>query len=105
MLLERGTLTFQEKVSNAEKAGAKAVIIYNNTSGTFTGSLEKEMNIPASSINRRDGLRLKKSWSKEKQKVHFVYKNEQDRLADFSSRGPVTVSWGIKPDVLAPGLR
>ncbi len=41
MLLERGTLTFQQKVSNAEKAGAKGVIVFNNTSGTFTGSLER----------------------------------------------------------------
>ncbi|QNU02677.1 S8 family serine peptidase [Peribacillus butanolivorans] len=105
VLLERGTLTFQEKVSNAEKAGAKAVIIYNNMSGTFTGSLEKEMDIPVASINRRDGLRLKKFVDQKKhEKVQFVYKKEQDRLADFSSRGPVTVSWGIKPDVLAPGV-
>ncbi len=61
------------------------------------------MNIPASSINRRDGLQLKQIMEQGQSKtVQFVYKNEQDRLADFSSRGPVTVSWGIKPDVLAP---
>ncbi|MBR8645115.1 hypothetical protein KEH51_15360 [[Brevibacterium] frigoritolerans] len=42
VLLERGTLTFQQKVSNAEKAGAKGVIVFNNTSRTFTGSLEKK---------------------------------------------------------------
>lgn len=105
VLLERGILTFQQKASNAAKAGAKGVIIYNNTGGTFTGSLEKEMNIPVASINRRDGLRLKKVMEQEHSKiVRFLYKNEQDRLADFSSRGPVTVSWGIKPDVLAPGV-
>lgn len=105
VLMERGTLTFQQKVSNAEKAGAKGVIVYNNTSGTFTGSLEKEMNIPAASINRRDGLQLKQIMEQGQSKtVQFVYKNEQDKLADFSSRGPVTVSWGIKPDVLAPGV-
>ncbi|MFD6206515.1 S8 family serine peptidase [Peribacillus sp. NPDC060253] len=105
VLVERGILTFQQKVSYAQKAGAKGVIIYNNTSGTFTGSLEKKMNIPAASINRRDGMLLKKFLKQKHSKtVQFVYKNEQDRLADFSSRGPVTVSWGIKPDVLAPGV-
>ncbi len=31
-------------------------------------------------------------------------KNEQDRLAPFSSKGPVTVNWMIKPDVTAPGV-
>ncbi|MDQ7861515.1 hypothetical protein RCO48_12580 [Peribacillus frigoritolerans] len=72
-------------------------MFFNNTSGTFTGSLEKEMNIPAASINRRDGLQLKQIMEQGQSKtVQFVYKNEQDRLADFSSRGPVTVSWGNK---------
>ena len=33
-----------------------------------------------------------------------MYRNEQDQLADFSSRGPVTVTWDIKPDLLAPGV-
>ncbi|WP_285767924.1 S8 family serine peptidase [Peribacillus sp. SI8-4] len=105
VLLERGTLTFQQKATNAAKAGAKGVIIYNNTAGTFSGSLEKELNIPVASINRRDGLRLKQVMEQEHSKtVRFLYKTEQDKLADFSSRGPVTVSWGIKPDVLAPGV-
>ncbi|MFJ7676822.1 S8 family serine peptidase [Peribacillus sp. NPDC097198] len=105
VLMERGVLTFQEKATNAEKAGAKGVIIFNNTNGMFTGSLEKEMRIPVASIKRKDGLRLKKELEGQAHgKVHFVNKKEQDRLADFSSRGPVTVSWDIKPDVLAPGV-
>lgn len=29
---------------------------------------------------------------------------EKDILADFSSRGPVTGTWEIKPDVVAPGV-
>ena len=29
---------------------------------------------------------------------------EKDVLADFSSRGPVTSTWEIKPDLLAPGV-
>ncbi|MGE7603866.1 S8 family serine peptidase [Peribacillus sp. NPDC097675] len=105
VLLERGLLTFQEKVTNAERAGAKGVIIFNNTNGSFTGSLEKETKIPVASINRKDGMRLKNELVEDvSKKVHFTFKKEQDRLADFSSRGPVTVSWNIKPDVLAPGV-
>ena len=105
VLLERGVLTFQEKVTNANRAGAKGVIIFNNTNGSFTGSLETEMKIPVASIKRKDGLRLKNDLVNQGfKKVHFTYKKEQDRLADFSSRGPVTVSWNIKPDLLAPGV-
>ena len=29
---------------------------------------------------------------------------EKDVLADFSSRGPVTSTWEVKPDLLAPGV-
>lgn len=105
VLLERGLLTFQEKVRNAERAGAIGVIIFNHTEGAFNGSLEKEMAIPVASIKRKDGLRLKQALEKDTSKtVHFIYKKEEDRLADFSSRGPVTVSWDIKPDLLAPGV-
>ena len=104
-LMERGELTFQEKVTNAQQAGAKAVIIYNNTEGEFAGSLETPLKIPVSSINKRNGQKLKSDLTQNRlNTVHFLYRKEQDRLADFSSRGPVTVSWDIKPDVLAPGV-
>ena len=39
-----------------------------------------------------------------KGKCYICIRNEQDQLADFSSRGPVTVTWDIKPDLLAPGV-
>ncbi|PLT35872.1 S8 family serine peptidase [Bacillus sp. V5-8f] len=103
VLLKRGKLTFDEKVENAEKAGAKGVIIYNNTKGGFIGSLEEQKIIPAVSIDKNSGEALREL-SKKNEDVRFVYKKEKDKLADFSSRGPVTVSWGIKPDILAPGV-
>lgn len=37
-LIERGTLTFAEKAANAAAAGAVAVVIYDNTSGTLTAN-------------------------------------------------------------------
>ncbi|RFU62518.1 peptidase S8 [Peribacillus glennii] len=105
VLLKRGKLTFDEKVRNAEKAGAKGVIIYNNTKGGFIGSLEEQRNIPAASIDKAAGERLKQTLLiGGNGDVRFLYKKEEDKLADFSSRGPVTVTWGIKPDILAPGV-
>ena len=38
-LIERGTLTFQQKVANAAAAGALGAIIYNNEPGIFLGTL------------------------------------------------------------------
>lgn len=58
-LIERGQLFFSEKVQNAMNAGAAGVIIYNNTNGNFSGSLQIAGNwIPAVSISREDGLAL-----------------------------------------------
>ncbi|USK72585.1 S8 family serine peptidase [Peribacillus asahii] len=105
VLIQRGKLSFLDKVKNAKKAGAKAVIIFNNTKGSFTAGLGKDVNLSAATIPKKDGERIKRMISnKEGRTVSFVYRKEQDRLADFSSRGPVTVSWDIKPDILAPGV-
>ncbi|PLS18341.1 peptidase S8 [Bacillus sp. M6-12] len=104
-LIKRGTLTFAEKINNAQKAGADGVIIFNNINGPFTGGLVEPQDIPAVSISKEDGIRLINIMEETGSLTGaFYYKKEQDRLADFSSRGPVTVNWGIKPDLLAPGV-
>jgi len=58
-LIERGEITFAEKVSRAHGAGAVAAIIYNNQQGNFRGSLRGRSEIPAVSLSRADGLMLK----------------------------------------------
>ncbi|WP_318184419.1 S8 family serine peptidase [Metabacillus idriensis] len=103
VLVERGKITFTEKALFAEKVGAKAIIIYNNMKGNFAGNLELEVGIPVVSISKEDGLWLKKQLNNNAL-VRTVYQHESDQLADFSSRGPVTYSWEIKPDVVAPGV-
>jgi subtilisin family serine protease len=58
-LIERGTLYFTNKVSNAMAAGALAAIIYNDVAGNFTGTLQYASNwIPAVSISQADGQTL-----------------------------------------------
>ncbi|WP_445488876.1 S8 family serine peptidase [Niallia sp. 03133] len=104
VLMARGELTFTEKVMNAYKNGAKAVLISNNIDGPLIGSLEKKISIPVAGITKEEGEILK-----QKIKIGSLYVDiktmwEKDRLADFSSRGPVTNTWEIKPDVLAPGV-
>lgn len=103
-LIERGKLTFSEKIKNAKKAGAIAVIIYNNVQGPFRGGVNEAVDIPAATITKEDGEALRKGLAKRENKATFVFKDERDQLADFSSRGPVTVNWKIKPDVVAPGV-
>ena len=59
-LIERGTLTFSNKVVNAMAAGAVAAIIYNNATSNFSGTLGgTNVNwIPAVSLSQADGLAL-----------------------------------------------
>lgn len=103
ILIDRGGITFTEKVLNAKEQGAKAVIITNNVSGNFSGALEIPLKIPVVSISKQAGEMIKKR-IKQRPVVRTIYKNEEDKLADFSSRGPVTTTWAIKPDVVAPGV-
>jgi aminopeptidase YwaD len=58
VLIERGEITFSEKVANATTAGAAGLLIYNNQSSGFIGQLGDESRIPAASIAREDGLAL-----------------------------------------------
>lgn len=59
-LIERGTHAFVEKVQNAAKAGAAAVIMYNNASGTLSASLNSTGNfVPTVGITRDEGLAIK----------------------------------------------
>lgn len=58
-LIQRGSLTFAAKVTNAMNAGARAVVIYNNTTGSILGTLGTPGNwIPAMWISQADGLAL-----------------------------------------------
>ncbi|ESU34338.1 hypothetical protein G3A_01515 [Bacillus sp. 17376] len=104
VLVERGKLTFTEKAKNAFEAGAIGVIIYNNTKGTFFGNLEESLPIPVAAISEEAGLMLKKQLDKNPMLIRMILIEEKDLLADFSSRGPVTVTWEIKPDIVAPGV-
>ncbi|RCW77437.1 S8 family serine peptidase [Saliterribacillus persicus] len=107
LLVERGEKEFGKIASEAQELGASAVVIYNNEKGAFQGSIEGAeipITIPVVSITKEDGQFLKgKIEEKDTYWIDTIYKKSADLLADFSSRGPVTVNWAIKPDLLAPG--
>ena len=57
-LIERGTISFEEKVARVTAAGAVAAIVYNNASVNFRGTLATDGSIPALSVSRAAGERL-----------------------------------------------
>jgi len=58
-LLERGELTFAEKIANVTEAGAVAAIVFNQSDRGFTGTLRNISNIPAVTLGRSDGEALR----------------------------------------------
>lgn len=108
-LIERGTVTFTLKGRNAELAGAKAAIIYNNIPGPFTGFMEPGIGIPVAAISREDGLYLKGlGFDPTGVSLATLLLDPNgtfaiDQIAGFSSRGP-NDDLRIKPSVLAPGV-
>jgi aminopeptidase YwaD len=55
-LIERGEITFRDKVTNALAAGAVGVVLFNNQDGQFSGSLVAPVSIPVLGVDRSSGL-------------------------------------------------
>ncbi|MCG3417934.1 S8 family serine peptidase [Oceanobacillus jordanicus] len=106
VVLQRGEIPFYDMAKQAEKDGAIAVLIANSEEGTFQGSIDKAdapITIPVASISKEDGQWLQQMAEESTLQLETQYKELPASVADFSSRGPVTINWDIKPDVLAPG--
>ncbi|MDQ0297823.1 minor extracellular serine protease Vpr [Salibacterium salarium] len=109
VLIERGGIPLVRKIVNARKAGADAVIIYNNVAGSFSAKTNDVQPLPAITISRDHGEQLRQALEEQQEKekptvLRTILQEETDHMAFFSSRGPVTRSWKIKPDIVAPGV-
>jgi subtilisin family serine protease len=123
-LIQRGTCTFEEKINNAEAAGAVVAIISNNVAGVINMSVGAA-DLPAYSILQAEGADL----------VEFIDASgggpvdrifadgfdgapaggaavgdftpavqQGDVLAGFSLRGPSALTSVTKPDITGPGV-
>jgi aminopeptidase YwaD len=71
-LVERGELSFSEKVTNAAANGAAAVIIYNNVEGPLQGELQEESPIPALSLSQAEGRQIQALLKEGPLTVHLL---------------------------------
>ncbi|WP_449538030.1 S8 family serine peptidase [Ferdinandcohnia sp. Marseille-Q9671] len=105
-LISRGAgIAFVDKALAAKAAGAVGAIIYNNTTGEQPDV--QGMAVPTIKVSQEDGGKLLAELEKGNSTVDFTIEFSHrvgESIADFSSRGPVTSTWMIKPDVSAPGV-
>ena len=98
-LVRRGSNTFEEKAKAAEAAGARALIVYNNTSGDIRMNVGI-VSIPVCSVSQDDGEMLAAAKSGKLK----ISKSQSSGpfMSDFSSWGP-SPSLQIKPEITAHG--
>ncbi|MEL3972132.1 S8 family serine peptidase [Rossellomorea oryzaecorticis] len=104
-LISRGDFAFVDKAQNAKDAGAVGAIIFNNVAGEQPDV--PGMAVPTIKTTLADGQKLLAELEAGNDEISFniaFNKDVDETMADFSSRGPVTHTWMIKPDVSAPGV-
>jgi subtilisin family serine protease len=114
-LIPRGFCDFEVKVRNAERAGAAAVIIYNNEADFIDmRGTRGSVDIPAVLISQADGQRILDQLTREdpvqvdaslRPGLIINQAATGDLLAAQSARGPNLAAPDIlKPDVVGPGI-
>ena len=103
-LTERGGgCGFIVKVKNAQDAGAIAVIVANNTSGTISmGGADPTIVIPSVSITQADGNAIRAQLAGGVNAT-LQFPSAGDTVSGSSSRGPRRAGGAVKPEISAPG--
>ncbi len=105
-LIQRGEISFADKVTNAMNAGAAAAIIYNNAAGEFTGTLGAATTsdgrawIPAVSTSGTDGASLKNSVGTSATVTNIVSSWDHydgTSMATPHAAGVVALIWSVNP--------
>ncbi|MFI4970193.1 MAG: S8 family serine peptidase [Lysobacterales bacterium] len=111
-VLQRGTCSFTEKITNATNAGAIMVIIANNVVGTINMDTTGAPATPAFSIDMGPGNDLIAFINTNPTSALGNYRKlaassiQGDVLASFSYKGPTPSPLAdlTKPDIAAPGV-
>ncbi len=109
VLIQRGACTFYEKALNAQKAGATAVVLYNNVPGLFSATVAgaEPITIPVVGVSRDHGVQMVNAtadgatlaWT---DRVGTAVNPTGGLISSFSSYG-MTADLQLKPDLGAPG--
>jgi subtilisin family serine protease len=110
VLIRRGTCSFYIKASNAQAAGASAVVLYNNSAGRFSPTVAgtPPITIPVVAISDTEGVAINNAIDAGAQTLNWqattgTFVNPTGGLiSSFSSFG-LNAELTLKPDIGAPG--
>src|SRR5690606_2730580 len=108
-LIIRGTCDFNVKYLNAQAAGARAIVVFNDgTSSTrvdpiIMGGISDVVTIPGAMISYTIGSVLATTQGVEVTLLSERDPAREDQIATFSSRGPSHGGSGFRPARAAPG--
>ncbi len=114
-LIDRGGVSFNDKLTRAASADVSGVVMVNNTAGApIAMGTTTQFNFPAIMIGQAEGNKVKDALKDadvaqaiatiEFQSDQKVEKPELiDTLTDFTSKGPRSVDGFLKPEISAPG--
>lgn len=87
-----------------EEKEAIALLIPEDILKEFLQSYSPEhFSIPVAAVPKEEGQWITKKLTEGKLFLQTIYEYEDETIASFSSKGPVTRNWAIKPEIIAPG--
>lgn len=105
----RGECNFEDKLNNAQTAGAVAAVVYTHEASPEPITMSVgSATLPAMMLSNADGIEVKRFLAENASAalgMNFIgdaFPINPNRLAGFSSRGP-NVDHGIKPEMSALG--
>lgn len=108
--IDRGKVSFAEKITRAESAGAVGVVVANNQPGdAIPMGGDTPVKIPAIMITKDVADQVKADLSSTSVVIKFktdkfIEKKENiDTITSFSSKGPRPIDGFLKPEITAPG--
>ena len=99
-LIERGEITFADKVANVAADGALAAVIFNNAAGDFSGSLRRAAPIPVLTLDAAQGQALRARMAAEPLRVEVAV---DARTGSRESRNIIATRAGRVPGAVVVG--
>lgn len=112
-LIDRGSVSFVDKLKRAQKAGAIAAVVVNNkpNEAAFVMGGDEKVNLPAIMITKEQGDVIKAEMKAGPVDLvlndgDILEKKEIiDTMTSFSSQGPRLSDGLMKPEIVAPGYQ